>query len=41
MMSDIQAYALSISHDTLFKASRGWMLKFIERYNLKSAYIFR
>lgn len=31
----IQEYALSLSRDPQFKASRGWAIKFIDRYRLR------
>jgi transposase-like protein len=37
----VQEYALAISGDEYFKASRGWALKFIDRFRLRQAYTFR
>jgi hypothetical protein len=34
----IQEYALSRSRDPNFKASRGWAIKFIERFGLRSQF---
>ena len=38
-IEEIQEYALSRSTDSQFKASRGWAIKFIDRFNLRSRYI--
>jgi transposase-like protein len=37
----IQEYALSICGDCSFKASRGWVLKFIDRFKLRGMFVFR
>lgn len=38
-IEEIQEYALSRSRDPAFKASRGWAIKFIERYSLRHRYV--
>ena len=38
-IEEIQRYALSKSHDPLFKASRGWAIKFIDRFKLREKYV--
>lgn len=37
----MQEQALRVNNDDGFKASRGWALKFIERYKLRSIFDFR
>lgn len=37
----IQEYALAICGDDMFKASRGWVIKFIDRFQLRNVYTFR
>jgi transposase-like protein len=37
----IREYALAISGDPAFKASRGWACKFIDRAELRDRYTFR
>lgn len=37
----IQEFALAVNKDECFKASRGWVLKFIERHHLKGKYTFK
>lgn len=39
-IEDIQRVALYFAKDPSFKASRGWVIKFIERYSLKDFYTF-
>lgn len=38
-VEEIQEYALSKATDPTFKASRGWAIKFIDRYNLRALYL--
>lgn len=37
----IQEYALAVNKDEGFKASRGWVLKFIDRFRLRDKYTFK
>lgn len=37
-VEQIQQYALSRSRDPTFKASRGWAIKFIDRFNLRNRF---
>jgi hypothetical protein len=37
-IEQIQQYALSRSRDPTFKASRGWAIKFIDRFNLRNRF---
>jgi hypothetical protein len=37
----IREYALAISGDEAFKASRGWVCKFVDRAELRGYYTFR
>ena len=37
-IEEIQDYALSRTNDPNFKASRGWAIKFIDRFNLRNRY---
>jgi transposase-like protein len=40
-MDRIQEYALAITADRTFKASRGWVSKFLDRSGLRASYSFR
>lgn len=37
----VQEFALAVSGDPTFKASRGWVLKFLDRFSLRQLYLFR
>ena len=37
----VQEFALAVSGDPSFKASRGWVLKFLDRFGLRHLYLFR
>jgi len=40
-IGEIQNKALEVGEDGVFKASRGWALKFVERYQLRKYYTLK